>query len=66
MKTETAKELLKQILNTDLTLQYREKLIIEYAESKCANQREICQQIFNTTDAQIGNVYKNAPKPKFS
>ena len=63
MKAETAKDLLKQILNTDLTLQYREKLIIEYAELKCSEQRSICQQIFEYTIAQKGNIYVNAPKP---
>ena len=37
-----AKEVLKEVLNTLNTLQYREKVIIEYAKAKCKEQREIC------------------------
>lgn len=35
----TAKEVLKQVLNTDLTLSYREKLIEEYAQHVCKDKK---------------------------
>lgn len=41
------------------------KAMQEYAKAKCTEQREICQEIFDLTDAQIGNVYLNAPTPDF-
>ena len=72
MKTENAKDLLKQILNTDLTLQYREKLIIEYAESKCTEQRQFCANYYiirkaneKCNDTISFEDIMNAPKPDF-
>ncbi|KKN10327.1 hypothetical protein LCGC14_1037650 [marine sediment metagenome] len=41
------------------------ELIKEYARQKCKEQREICQEIFDNEDYLTGNVYLNAPKPKF-
>ena len=49
-----AKALLKEILNTDYTLQYREKLIKEFAEAACKEPKEL---IINESE-----IYKTAMK----
>ena len=72
-----AKEILKQEYEKYYTQDYKGsvlretyenttiKAMIEFAKAKCSEQRGICQKIFDLTDAQIGDVFKNAPEPDF-
>lgn len=38
-------------------------IAIKYAKIKCREQRAICQDIHNVSDAIVGNVFRNAPEP---
>ena len=67
-----AKALLKEILNTDYTLQYREKLIKEFAEAACKEQRQNCadviwrEELFSIrTKGDLAECVFNALKPNF-
>ena len=65
-----AKEVLKEVLNTLNTLQYREKVIKEYAKAKCKEQRGICfgQYVKYENSPNILLIRQkilNAPTPDF-
>ena len=64
-----AKALLKEILNTDYTLQYKEKLIKEFAQTACKEQRkadnEYMKGISETHKELYGDIILNTPLINF-